>query len=294
MLPPFKILNTNSVSDAVRELARLGDQAKLYGGGTELLILLRHNLLQADYLLNIKPIAELSEIHCNDNSVRIGTSVTHRRLETDPVIRDKLPMLADAESQVANIRVRGQGTIGGNLCFNDPHSDPATALLIYNASVTIQGPNGARQMPLQQFLRGMYATALEPDELLVAIDVPCLPAEFGSSYLRIHRLQRPTLTVAVAAARRNGAIEDVRLAVGCVGSTALRLSELEAKIRSGEPNDSRKIIREAKDYLKKTLQPIDDLLGSAEYKLYIAGVLLERALTQALHSVDKKQDGKNG
>jgi len=294
MLPPFKILNPNSVSDAVGELARLGDQAKLYGGGTELLILLRHNLLQADYLLNIKPIAELSEIHCNDNSVRIGASVTHRRLETDPIIRDRLPMLADAESQVANIRVRGQGTIGGNLCFNDPHSDPATALLIYNASVTIQGPNGARQMPLQQFLRGMYATALEPDELLVAIDVPCLPAEFGSSYLRIHRLQRPTLTVAVAAARRNGAIEDVRLAVGCVGSTALRLSELEAKIRSGEPNDSRKIIREAKDYLKKTLQPIDDLLGSAEYKLYIAGVLLERALTQALHSVDKKQDGKNG
>ena len=203
-------------------------------------------------------------------------------------------MLADAESQVANIRVRGQGTIGGNLCFNDPHSDPATALLIYDASVTLQGPNGARQMPLRQFLRGMYATALEPDELLVSIDVPCLPAEFGSSYLRIHRLQRPTLTVAAAAARRNGAIEDVRLAVGCVGSTALRLTELEAKIRSGDPNDSRKIIREAKDYLKKALEPIDDLLGSAEYKIYIAGVLLERALAHALQSVDKKQDGKNG
>ena len=246
MLPPFKILNTNSVGDAVRELARLGDQAKLYGGGTELLILLRHNLLHADYLLNIKPIAELSGIRCDDNSVRIGASVTHRRLETDPIIRDRLPMLADAESQVANIRVRGQGTIGGNLCFNDPHSDPATALLIYDASVTLQGPNGARQMALQQFLRGMYATALEPDELLVSIDVPCLPAEFGSAYLRIHRLQRPTLTVAAAAARRNGAIEDVRLAVGCVGPTALRLTDLEAKIRSGDANDSGKIIREAK------------------------------------------------
>ena len=294
MLPPFEILNTNTVGDAVHELARLGDQAKLYGGGTELLILLRHNLLQADYLLNIKPIAELSEIHRKDNSVRIGASVTHRRLETDPVIRDKLPMLADAESHVANIRVRGQGTIGGNLCFNDPHSDPATALLIYNASVNVHGPNGARQMALPQFLRGMYATALEPDELLVAIDVPCLPAEFGSSYLRIHRLQRPTLTVAAAAARRNGAIEDVRLAVGCVGSMALRLTELEAKIRSADPNDSWKIIRQAKAYLKNTLEPIDDLLGSAEYKIYIAGVLLERALAQALESIDKKQDGKNG
>ena len=149
-------------------------------------------------------------------------------------------------------------------------------------------------MPLRQFLRGMYAIALEADELLVSIDVPCLPAEFGSSYMRIHRLQRPTLTVAAAASRRNGAIEDVRLAVGCVGPTALRLTELEAKLRGGDPNDSGRIIREAKIYLKKTLQPIDDLLGSAEYKTYIAGVLLERALAQALRSVDKKQDGKNG
>ena len=226
--------------------------------------------------------------------MRIGASVTHRRLETDPTIRDRLPMLAGAESQVANIRVRGQGTIGGNLCFNDPHSDPATALLVYDASVTIHGPNGARQMPLQQFLRGMYSTALEPDELLVSIDVPCLPAKFGSSYLRIHRLQRPTLTVGAAASRRNGAIEEVRLAVGCVGPMALRLTELEAKIQGVGPDDSGKIIRESKAYLKKTLEPIDDLLGSAEYKIYIAGVLLERALAQALENVEKKQDGRNG
>jgi carbon-monoxide dehydrogenase medium subunit len=294
MLPPFKIVDTNSVTDAIHELVRLGDQAKLYGGGTELLILLRHNLLRADYLLNIKPIAELSQIHCVDNSVRIGASVTHRRLETDSTIREKLPMFADAESQVANIRVRGQGTIGGNLCFNDPHSDPATALLVHDASVKIQGPNGARQMPLRQFLCGMYATALEPDELLVSVDVPCLPAQWGSSYLRIHRLQRPTLTVAAAASRSNGVIEDVRLAVGCVGPTAVRLTDLEAKIRAGDPNDSCKIIKESKAYLRKTLEPIDDLLGSAEYKIYIASVLLDRALVQALQNVDKKQDEKNG
>jgi carbon-monoxide dehydrogenase medium subunit len=294
MLPPFKILDTDSVTDAVRELARLGDQAKLYGGGTELLILLRHNLLRTDYLLNIKPIAELGGIRCNDNSVRIGASVTHRRLETDPIIRDRLPLFADAESQVANIRVRGQGTIGGNLCFNDPHSDPATALLIYDASVNIQGPNGAKHMPLRQFLCGMYATVLEPEELLVSVDVPCLPARWGSSYLRIHRLQRPTLTVAAAAARGNGAIEDVRLAVGCVGPTAVRLTELEAKIRAGDPNDGRKIIKESKAYLRKTLEPIDDLLGSAEYKIYIAAVLLERALVQALQNVEKQQDDNNG
>jgi CO/xanthine dehydrogenase FAD-binding subunit len=82
--------------------------------------------------------------------------------------------------------------------------------------------------------------------------------------------------------------------LGCVGPMALRLTDLEAKIRGVVPSDSRKIIRESKAYLKKTLEPIDDLLGSAEYKVYIAGVLLERALAQALENVGKKQDGRNG
>lgn len=294
MLPPFKILNINSVTDAVKELARLGDDARLYGGGTELLILLRHNLVRTEYLLNIKPIVELSVIQGFDDSVLIGAAATHRRLETEQTIREMLPLLAVAESQVANIRVRNQGTIGGNLCFNDPHSDPATVLLIYDAKVRIHGSNGTRQLALQEFLLGMYATALAPDELLVSVEVPMLPRHYGSSYLRIHSLQRPTLGVAVAAARRDGAIEDVRLAVGCVGPKALRLTDVEAKIRHSDPTDSHKIIKEAKPYLRNLLEPIDDLLGSAEYKIYITGILLQRALDQALQDAERRRDGSNG
>lgn len=294
MLPPFKIVNVNSVRDAVKELQRLGEDAKIYGGGTELFILLRHNLIYADYLLNIKPIEELNTIRQVDGAVSIGASVTHRRLETDPTIREMLPMLASAESQVANIRVRSQGTLGGNLCFNDPHSDPATVLLVHDATVTIEGPNGSRQIPLQRFLLGMYATALEPDELLVSVDVPRLPLEFGGSYLRIHRLQRPTLGVAAAVSHSNGALGDIRLAVGCVGPTALRLTELEEKIQHSDPKDLYKIIDENKPYLRNVLQPIDDLLGSAEYKLYITGVLLERALLEAIQDIERKRDEKNG
>ena len=294
MLPPFKLLNVNSVTDAVEELRRHGDDAKIYGGGTELLILLRHKLIRTDYLVNIKPISELNSIHRVNGTVSIGASVTHRRLETDQTIREMLPMLASAESQVANIRVRSQGTLGGNLCFNDPHSDPATVLLVHDATVQIAGSNGRRQMPLQQFLLGMYATALEPDELLVSVDVPRLPPEFGGSYLRIHRLQRPTLGVAAAVSSHNGALGDVRLAVGCVGPKALRLTELEQKIQHSDPKDFHKIIDEHKPYLRNLLEPIDDLLGSAEYKIYITCVLLERALLEALKEVERKQDGKNG
>lgn len=291
MLPPFKILNTNSIADAVHELARFGDQVRVYGGGTELLILLRHNLVRTEYLLNIKTIDELSRIGWESDRVVIGAAVTHRRLETDTTVREALPMLAYAESQVANIRVRGQGTIGGNLCFNDPHSDPSTALLIYDAEVRIQGPSGERQIPLQEFLVGMYTTALESDELLVAIHVPRLPVGFGSSYLRIHRLQRPTLGVAAAAVSQNGKIEEVRFAVGCIGPKAVRLTELESKIRGATLNDSKKIIKETKPYLRRTLEPIDDLLGSAEYKLYLAVILLERALDDAVNDIERNPNG---
>jgi len=98
----------------------------------------------------------------------------------------------------------------------------------------------------------------------------------------------------VAAARRDGATEDVRLAVGCVGPKALRLTELEAKIRHSDPTDSHKIIKEAKPYLRNLLEPIDDLLGSAEYKIYITGILLQRALDQALQDAESRQDGSNG
>jgi len=284
MIPPFKLIQAHSTSDAVAELRRLGDDAKIYCGGTELLILLRHNLVQSDYLIDIKSIPELGSIRPANGRVSICAAVTHRCLETDPTIREMLPMIARAESQVANIRVRSQGTLGGNLCFNDPHSDPATVLLVHDASVQIAGPNGARRVPLEKFLTGMYSTALDPDELLLCVDVPRLPGQFGGSYMGIHRLQRPTLGVAAAVSLRGGALDEVRLAVGCVGPKALRLTELEGKLGGAAPADIFKIIQESKTSLKALLEPIDDLLGSAEYKLYITGVLLERAAHEALQN----------
>jgi carbon-monoxide dehydrogenase medium subunit len=287
MIPPFKLIQAHSTSDAVAELQRLGDDAKIYGGGTELLILLRHNLVQSDYLIDIKSIPELGSIRCANGTVSIGAAVTHRSLETDSTVREMLPMLASAESQVANIRVRSQGTLGGNLCFNDPHSDPATVLLVHDATAQVAGPNGKRQVLLGSFLTGMYSTALEADELLLSVDVPRLPAQFGGSYMRIHRLQRPTLGVAAAVSLRDGALDEVRLAVGCVGPRALRLEELEGNLHGAAPAEISKIIQESKTSLKALLEPIDDLLGSSEYKLYITGVLLERALHEAVHNATR-------
>jgi carbon-monoxide dehydrogenase medium subunit len=127
----------------------------------------------------------------------------------------------------------------------------------------------------------MYATALQQGELLLEVEIPRLPDGMASSYQRLHRYQRPTLGVAVAAKFRDGIVEDLRLAVGCIGPKALRLSDLETKIDGAALKDAKKIIAEQKTYLRDRLQPVDDLLGSADYKLYMAGVMLGDALEQA-------------
>jgi carbon-monoxide dehydrogenase medium subunit len=238
-------------------------------------------MIHADYLVNIKHIPGLNEVTWDGRQVQIGATLTHNRLETNSLVHDHLPLLAEAESQIANIRVRNQGTLGGNLCFNDPHSDPGTVLLIYDTAVTLAKNMEIRQMPLSEFLAGTYATALTPGELLQKVAVTPLPKEWGVAYFRVHRYQRPTLNVAVAAKGQNGALEGVRLSIGCVGPIPRRLTEIESKIQGLSLKEAKQVIDESTKYLFDTLQPVDDLLGTADYKIYMARVLLNRALTKA-------------
>jgi len=284
MFSPLKLIQPTTVQDASQALAEFGDKAKLYAGGAELLLLLRNRLIDAEVLIDVKQIDRLRRMDSNNGTLRVGACVTHQELAKNAAIRERAPAFAYAESQVANIRVRNQGTLGGNLAFNDPHSDPGTVLLVHNASVTIGNAKGERRLPLDEFFVDMYATALEAGELLLEVEIPSLPAGMTSSYLRLHRYQRPTLGVAVAARITNGIMEEVRLAVGCIGPKAQRLTELEKKCAGTPLGDAKKILAEQKSYLRGLLQPVDDLLGGAEYKLYMTGVMLGDALEQVAHN----------
>jgi carbon-monoxide dehydrogenase medium subunit len=291
MLNQLKLVQPTTVHEASQALADYGDKAKIYAGGAELLLLLRNGLLQAEVLVDVKRIERLRRVVSDNGALQVGACMTHHELETNPIIREHAPSLAYAESQVANIRVRNQGTLGGNLSFNDPHSDPGTVLLIHNASVTVGNEQGERRLALHEFFLDVYTTALEPGDLLLDVEIPNLPAGMTSAYLRLHRLQRPTLGVAVGVHISNGAVEDVRLAVGCVGPKAERLSELEAKIKGTKLSGAKGILAEEKKYLRDLLRPVDDLLGSAEYKLYMTRTLLGDALELAAekdHAGQKK------
>jgi carbon-monoxide dehydrogenase medium subunit len=281
MLSQLKLVQPTTVHEASKALAGFGEKAKIYAGGAELLLLLRNGLLQSEVLVDVKKIERLHRITSDNGMMRVGACVTHHALENSSMVREHAPSLAYAESQVANVRVRNQGTLGGNLAFNDPHSDPGTVLLIHNALVTIGNEKGERRIALSDFFVDMYATALEAGDLLLEVEISRLPAGMRSAYQRLHRYQRPTLGVAAGALTIDGTIEEVRLAVGCVGPKAQRLTELEAKITGATLSDAKRIFAEEKKYLRGLLQPVDDLLGSADYKLYMTGVMLGDALEQA-------------
>jgi aerobic carbon-monoxide dehydrogenase medium subunit len=281
MIGSLQLVQPATVQEASKALAEFGDKAKIYAGGAELLLLLRNGLLDAEVLVDVKKIEMLHRVTAENGMLRVGACVTHHALESNALVRDHAPSLAYAESQVANVRVRNQGTLGGNLAFNDPHSDPGTVLLIHNAAVTVENEKRERRIALNDFFIDMYATALEPGELLLYVDIPALPAEMKSVYVRLHRYQRPTLGVAVGARLNNGSIEEVRLAVGCVGPKAERLTALETKITGTKLSDAQRILAEEKKYLRDRLRPVDDLLGSAEYKLYMTGVMVGDALVEA-------------
>ena len=281
MLSQLKLVQPTSVDEASKALVDSGEKAKIYAGGAELLLLLRNGLMEAEVLVDVKKIDRLHRVAATDGALRIGACVTHHELATNPIIREHAPSLAYAESQLANVRVRNQGTLGGNLSFNDPHSDPGAVLLVHDASVIVGNENGERRIPLDEFFVDMYATALEAGDVLLEVEIPSLPTGLKSAYLRLHRYQRPTLGVAVGARMSSGGVEDVRLAVGCIGPKAQRLTELETKIEGTKPSEAKRILAGEKKYLRELLRPVDDLLGSAEYKLYMTCLMLGDALEQA-------------
>src|SRR5205085_4769971 len=154
-LPPFDLHRARSVDEARELLDRYGEGAAVICGGTELLLLLKLGFAVYGHLVDIRGIGELGGIRADDGAIVVGSTVTHREIERSPLVLERLPALAAMERRVANIRVRSVGTLGGNLCFSDPHSDPATFLLALEAEVDCRrGGAPARRLPLSEFLVG--------------------------------------------------------------------------------------------------------------------------------------------
>jgi carbon-monoxide dehydrogenase medium subunit len=233
VLDRFTIHQPQSVAEASEMLVRFGPEAAIYAGGTELLIVMKERLAHFPHLIDIKRIPGLKEIafDAERRELSIGAVATHRDLERSAVVRERFPALGEMEATVANIRVRNAGTIGGNLCFAEPHSDPATLLTALDARLTLTSTAGTRRISMASFITGLMETARHRDEILVTITVPEPASNAGVAYERFKLHERPTAAVAAVIAVDDGAIRDARVVVGSVGDRPQRLLETERMLR---------------------------------------------------------------
>src|SRR6202163_3116524 len=171
-LSRFQIHQPVSALDASQMMTHYGEDAGIYAGGTELLLAMKHQALNYRHLIDLKVVPGLDSIEVRDGSLEIGATSTHRSVERSALVRQNQPALAEMESQVANVRVRATGTLGGNLCFAEPHSDPATLLLVLGGTVRLEGLGGTRELTVDKLFSGAYADHLRPDEILTKIMIP--------------------------------------------------------------------------------------------------------------------------
>ena len=281
MLRRFRLEEPESVAEAAELLGRFGESAKVYAGGTELLLAMKEGLVQYERLINVKKLTGLSDVTTADGTLVIGALCTHHQLENSPVLRDKLPALTKLEQNVANVRVRQVGTIGGNICFAEPHADPGTLLIALGAKMIAEQSSSKREITAEDFFVDAYETALQADEVLTKIQVPIPAPNARSAYLKFGYLERPSVSVAVAF-NLNGGVSGVRIAVGCAGPAPRRVAEAEALLEGKSKDEALRHVAEAGAAAGRAAQAISDLHGSQEYKEHIVGVLLKLAFQSAL------------
>ena len=278
----FTIHQPKTVAEASEMLAQFGEKGRLYAGGTELLLAMKHDLLRYENLVDVKTIPGLDTIEAKNGSIVIGSAVTHRTLERSSVVKETLPAFSKMETQVANVRVRATGTLGGNLCFAEPHSDPAALLLALEAKAHVQGKSGQRTVTIDNLITGAYETALATDELLTAVEIPVLTKSQRVAYVKFQTHERPTLGLALVLDLDGSRdIKQARAVIGSVSARPSRSDTADAML-VGPPTQVEKQLTDAAQALGDAANPVDDLQGSAEYKRHLIGVFLRRAFTQAL------------
>ena len=283
-LPPFELHRPRSVEEATDLVELYGEDAALYCGGTELLLLLKLGFAAFGHLVDLKHIDELRGVRAEDGELVIGAAVTHREIERSDVLRERLPALATMERDVANLRVREVGTLGGNLCFSDPHSDPATFLLALDAGVECRrGGESARRIPISDFVVGPYQTSLRAGDVLTSVQIPEPAQGAAVAHAKFAFHERPTATVTCLARVVEGQVAEARVAVGSVGARPVRATAAEQAL-TGAPVDElgEGLLEEAGERAAEAAAPVDDGNGSAEYKAQLVRVLVGRTFGQAV------------
>lgn len=286
LVPPFEMHVAKSVEDAISLRAEFGDDASFYCGGTELVLVMKLGLTDLAHLIDIKHVDELRTISIDDLGIRIGAAVTYREIENNPLLVADRPEFVSMISGIANIRVRSVGTLGGNLAFADPSSDPATYLLAVGGELEIGSADGERRIvPMDGFHTGPYQPDMRDNEMIVSVRLPRNVTGGVVVHERMKLKERPNITVAVFASALKGKVTQARVAVGSVGLVPVRFDEVDATLVGIEASTLDERLARAATLASESISLFDDANGSVEYKRHLVDHFVQKVARKAIEAV---------
>ena len=271
-----------SIEEALAILGRYDGEARVLAGGQSLVPMMNFRLATPKAIVDLNRIAGLSYIEDEGEVVRIGSMTRQRRLEFEPLVAAKLPLLREALRWVGHLPTRSRGTIGGSIAHADPSAEIPMVLQTLEGEVVARGPQGERRIPAQELFQAALTTSLAPLEIITEVRLPAMPAQAVCAVEEFARRKGDFAIAAVAAVlmRDGERCTKARLATAGVGPTSIRLHEAEAVLE--QKGLSEGAVTEAADKGKAQVDPVSDLNGSAEYRRHLTGVLTQRAVLKAI------------
>lgn len=283
MIPAsFDYHKASSVAEAVGMLKEHGMDAKILAGGHSLIPAMKLRLNQPGILIDISGISELSGIKDDGRNLVIGANTTHGAIAKSAEVASSAPILAETAGVIGDVQIRNKGTIGGSIAHADPAADWPAALLACNASIEVMGGSGSRTIAATDFFTGIYETALEDGEVIVAIHVPKTPGTSGSAYAKFFQPASRFAIVGCAAIleMKDNFCTSARVAFTGVADTAFFDEKVSAALENQTLNDE--TIAAASALAAGDADVLGDHFASAEYRLHLAKVFAERAIRAAI------------
>ena len=282
----FEYTAPQSLREAVSLLSEKGSQARILAGGTDLIVQMRVKRMQPERVVDIKNVPEVNELTYGPRKgLRIGAAVPCHRIYSDSEVVTRYPGLTDSASIIGGIQIQGRASFGGNLCNASPSADTIPALIAYSATCELLGPNGKRQVAVEDFCTAPGQNVMEPGEMLVALQIPPSKKNTGAHYLRfIPRNEMDIAVVGVGAfvelGNRGTEFRRARIALAAVAPTPVFAREAGDSLVGRKVSDE--AIAEAGEAAKSAARPISDMRGTAEFRVHLVGVLVKRALAGAV------------
>jgi carbon-monoxide dehydrogenase medium subunit len=274
----IRYLAPHTLDEAIGAFAAAGSAARILAGGTDLLVQMRAGIVRPGLIVDIKKIAELTAIEeTADGGFRIGAAVSGMALAEHPRFRKVWPGVLEAINLIGSKQVQGRASAGGNLCNGSPAGDSVPAMVAAAAIVTVQGPNGRREIKVEQFPAGPGRTHLQPGEILVSFALPPRPPGSSDAYLRM--IPRTEMDIAVVGCGvsltlKDGVCTAARVGLGAVAPTVLLVEPAADALIGSRLDDA--ALAKAAAACSAACRPIDDKRGTIVYRTKVAGVLLKR------------------